>query len=113
MRVRAGNAVEELVANCLADDGGAGIEQSLHAARILFRRRVRLQPDRIAAARRVGSQVVRHESRAVERGDQAHCFCAKYQSRILSPDQATTPSRDSSSLKVRCTWPMRCGTPEG
>ena len=137
MRVDAGDAVEEFVADGLAGDGGAGIEQLLHDACVLRRGRLRCEPVRIAAAgalafdvihvldrdgqpgERAGLraanrrlQVVRNEGRADARNHHAAFCWPRYQSRIFSPVQDTTPGFSKISLKVRSTCPIRCGTPE-
>ena len=54
---------------------------------------------------------MRHEGRADASGHH-DAFCwPRYQSRICSPVQDTTPGLDKISENARSTWPMRCGTP--
>src|SRR6185312_14239535 len=141
MRVRAAHAVEKFVTDRLARNRGSGVEDLLNWRTIASGRLVGCEPFGAAAAGAFARDVVHildHCDQPAERttfgtfdrcsdvvgneataiGFRGHLRCvsylraARYQSRILAPSHATTPSCASSSAKVRSTWPIRCGTPE-
>ena len=71
MRVDAGDAVEELVADRLADDGGAGVENFRHRRGVRRRGLGVGEPVRIAAAGALAGDVVHVLDRGGEAGERA------------------------------------------
>ena len=133
MGVHAGDAVEELVADGLAGDGGAGGEKLLDHRAMGDGRHGLLEPVRIAGPGALaldGVHVLDDGGEAGERAVRcawqrtfqivrdekaAHAlfFCVpRYQSRIFSPLQQATPGFDRISSKARSTYLMRCVCPE-
>src|SRR5205814_278980 len=69
-RVLPENAERDLVGDRLADQIGAGIEQSLHGPGVAFRNRIGARPIRVAAAGRMAGdveQILRRKGQAGER----------------------------------------------
>src|SRR6185437_7458356 len=83
MRVDAGDAEEELVANRLADDVGAGLEQAAHRGRGGYRWFLIREPSRIAGAGALAGDVEHVLDRRTQPGQRPGAAAAQDRSQIV------------------------------
>src|SRR5438270_5753556 len=108
-RVLPENAERHLVGDRLADQIGAGIEQSLHGPGVAFGNRVGARPIRVAAAGRMASdieQILRRKGQSGERAAGA-ALDAKFLPRDKGADIVTARASVVCHLRppLNTSWP--------